>query len=232
MSSSSRRGTRSAIAASAESLSPAVRVSWPSSDRIPATSSRISVSSSTTRISDAILDLFRPFFFLTLACYVHTKNHADHRSATPMEVSRSVVQLQPSTMVLDYLLHDRKTKAGALLARGHIRLQKPLTVLLRQPLAGIHHDNFNRISEFLRDDLDNRLSRHFIRRINCFRRILDDVSESLAQEARIKTAGERLVAQHPHQPDIRTTDLDQERGFAQWLADIEQLHVGFRHTRE
>src|SRR5690606_5014118 len=112
MSSSSRRGTRSAIAASAESLSPAVRVSWPSSDRIPATSSRISVSSSTTRISDAILDLFRPFFFLSLACYVHRKNHADHGSATPMEVSRSIVQFQPSTMVLDYLLHDRMTKTG------------------------------------------------------------------------------------------------------------------------
>src|SRR5690606_30574059 len=138
-----RRGTRSAIAASAESLSPAVRVSWPSSLRMPATSSRISASSSTTRISDAILDLFRPFFFLCLPDLKGRENHADHGSATPMEIFWRIMQLQPPTRVFDNFLHNSQPEPGSLLTGGHIGLEQALSVLFRQSLAGIDHQNLD-----------------------------------------------------------------------------------------
>src|SRR6185312_13002403 len=144
MSRKTRRGTRSAIAASALSLSCAVRVSCPSSSRIPATSSRMSSSSSTMRISDTISDLFRFVAGRPALGLFHPslrrprQDDTDHCSLAPMEFGWSVVQFQPAAMVFDDLLDDRETKPGALLTRCHIGLEKALAVLARQALAVVH----------------------------------------------------------------------------------------------
>src|SRR5690606_34359283 len=121
------RGARSAIAASALSASWAVRASWPSSLRIPATSSRMSSSSSTIRISDAIFNLFR-LFLVHGFCLDSWQHDADQGSAAPMEGGWCVVQFEVPTVVLHDLLDDSEAKASALFPRRHVWLQQPLAV--------------------------------------------------------------------------------------------------------
>src|SRR5690606_24894330 len=146
MSRKTSRGTRSAMAASALSASCAVRVSCPSSLRMPATSSRISSSSSTIRMSDAITYLLD----FTVICHRgprligtapvgRRQDHCDHGPASAMKIRRSVMELQPTSVVLDDLLDDSEAKASAFFPSRHIGLEQALPVFARQALAIVHH---------------------------------------------------------------------------------------------
>src|SRR5262249_18708334 len=153
-----------AIAASAVSLSRAVRVSWPSSLRIPATSSRMSSSSSTIRMSDAISDLFSFSFFCRLGfaggrrCALPDgQENRDHGAAAAVEIGRRVVQLEMAAMVLDDLLDDREAQARPLLPGGHIGLEQPLAILARQTLAIVDHVDADPIALGPGDDADYAL---------------------------------------------------------------------------
>src|SRR5690606_33339669 len=135
MSRKTRRGTRSEIAASALSLSWAVRVSCPSSERIPETISRISTSSSTTRISDAICKfLISSGAGAAVRCGMR-QQHPDHGAVAMIEFRWSIVQFQLSAMLLDDLLDDRKSEPGALFAHRHIGLQYPVPVFGGKPVT-------------------------------------------------------------------------------------------------
>src|SRR5690606_4025807 len=142
MSRKTRRGTRSAIAARALSASWAVRVSWPSPSRMPATSSRMSSSSSTIRMSDAIFNLF---VRLVVRRVCRRQHDADHGPPASVEGFGSVVQFKSPTMVFHDLLDDREAEAGPFFAGRHIGLEQPLAVLARQALAivdNVHGDVF------------------------------------------------------------------------------------------
>src|SRR6266850_7505443 len=117
------------------SESEATRVSYPSSARIPAISSRMSISSSTTRISGATSD---PFFcmhqsLLGLALLAQRKLHPDDGAAG---IARSfiedVVEHELPTVVLEDLAHDGKAEARALGARRDIGFGQAVTMLRRQ----------------------------------------------------------------------------------------------------
>src|SRR5512145_1128555 len=137
-------GRRSSMACKVSSLSLASRVEWPSSSRMPEISSRISVSSSTTRISDAMgysLFLVGAFgaahfsrrFRLRRACLLSVSDRQidAHRGAFHLAVPlRRIGEREGAAMLLDDTLHDSETEPRALLARGHVRLDQPLAILL------------------------------------------------------------------------------------------------------
>src|SRR3982751_4883780 len=108
---------------------------------MPATSSRMSSSSSTMRISDAITDLFsfsfvfRPGFTTRWCGRGGRQDDADHRAAPAMEVRRRIMEFQLAAMVLHDLLDDSETKPGTLLACGHIGLEQSLAILARQAFS-------------------------------------------------------------------------------------------------
>src|SRR5689334_19616156 len=116
---------------------------------MPATSSRMSSSSSTMRISDAIIDLFSFSLVFRLAFAQRRdgrgrQDDADHRPAAAMEIRRRIMKFQPAAMVLHDLLDDSETKPCALLARGHIGLEQPLAILPRQAFAIVDDVDSNR----------------------------------------------------------------------------------------
>src|SRR5262245_25431149 len=146
MSRNTRFGRRAAMAASAWSLFFAVRVPWPSSWRMPATSSRISASSSTIRISDDMAHLSVACGFADFggSLFVGGTFGAEAQpgpspSAVPVG---SIIELDASAVLLEDAADDREPEAGTLLARRHIGLEQAVAVLLRQTGAVV-------------DDVDN-----------------------------------------------------------------------------
>src|SRR5690606_22878784 len=209
MSRKTSRGTRSEIAASALSASWAVRVSWPSSPRMPATSSRMSSSSSTIRMSDAISCL--PGIALHRAGRRCRQDDADHGPAPVMKIGRRVVKLQPAAMVLDNLLDDGKAEAGALLARGHVGFEQPLAVLAWQALAVVDHLDHEVLADAGGADQDRALDAAFaLGGLDRLGRVLDQVAEGLRKQARVEGAHQRLGAEIAGKGDVGATDLDEE----------------------
>src|ERR1700761_265623 len=95
-----------------------MRVSYPSSRRMPEIRSRISSSSSTTRISDAISDPFLLIFstFLTQTLLYQGEGQT-YFGALPVAGIR---QHDFAAMVFHDLAHDRQTQPRALSAGGDI----------------------------------------------------------------------------------------------------------------
>src|SRR5215469_10225114 len=98
-------------------------------------SSRISISSSTTRISGETSD---PFCFMDKPLFdfyrpAQRKHHA--HGCTPClfrQIFGRIVQVQLAAMVFENLAHDGEPKTCALRARGDIRLGEAVAVLRRQ----------------------------------------------------------------------------------------------------
>src|SRR5690606_34763561 len=139
MSRKTRRGTRSEIAASALSLSCAVRVSCPSSDRMPETISRISASSSTTRISDATCEFLISSRSGAAGRHDMRQQHPDHGATAMIEIGRRVVQFELAAVLFYDLLDDGEAEARALLSHRHIGLQDAVPVFGRQAIAVVDH---------------------------------------------------------------------------------------------
>src|SRR5438045_3238922 len=103
---------------------------------MPDTSSRMSVSSSTIRISDAILPLAYRFqtgrLHRLFRRYLRRKPQPYPGTALTGHLNRGVRQFDASTMVLQNPANNGETKSGALLARGDVRLQQARTIFLRQ----------------------------------------------------------------------------------------------------
>src|SRR5690606_15543581 len=147
---------------------------------MPATSSRMSSSSSTIRISDAMFNLFS-LFPARRAGLRRWHHDADHGPPSAMEIRRRIVQFQMAAMVLDDLLDDRKAEPRALFPRRHIGLEQPLAVFTRQPLAVVDHVDRDRVACLRGADADrapNGLA-VALRALDRFGRVLDQVSEGL-----------------------------------------------------
>src|SRR5579871_5254104 len=141
MSSTTSCGRRWRTAVSAPSLSAATLVSNPSSRRMPAMRSRISSSSSTIRISDAICN---PCLLIPGSFFLHTllprwKCQYDLRSrlvlamlAVAMLAVASILQDDLSAMVFHDLADDRQAEARALGPRRNVRLGQSVSMFVRQ----------------------------------------------------------------------------------------------------
>src|SRR5438067_6431875 len=143
MSSTTSCGRRARIAARADSESPATRVEYPSSCRIPAIRSRMSSSSSTMRISDAISD---PFLLIFTSLDVGLDIGGFVRPCGLLAEGEGEPDLGPfptfgigkgdvPAMVFHDLAHDGEPQAGALGARGDIRFSQAMAVFRRQAHA-------------------------------------------------------------------------------------------------
>src|SRR5664279_626852 len=132
-----RFGRRASMAVRASSELRAVRVEKPSSSRMPETSSRMSASSSTIRISLAMLNLrsnFRAGVQNAFALLLRARDgemEAHQRAGT----GRSVEQFDAAAMILENFRNDGKAEAGALRPRRHVGLQQPPPVFARKTLA-------------------------------------------------------------------------------------------------
>src|SRR5262245_4712916 len=138
---------------------------------MPAISSLMSVSSSTTRMSDAMghslflvglgLGLGRVLVctrrrgrarlghdFLRARPFPLAHRKIDpHRGPFDLAVAfRRIGERQRPAMLLDNSLHDREPQPRALVARGHIGLDQALAVLLRQTTAIVDDGNLYPLS--------------------------------------------------------------------------------------
>src|SRR5262245_26138554 len=98
-------------------------------------SSRISISSSTTRISGATCDPFLFMCRLLLLFYRLTqrKLHADNGAGDlARRFVKRIVEEKFATMVFKNLTNDREAESGALGPRRHIWLGQAVTMLGRQ----------------------------------------------------------------------------------------------------
>src|SRR3954451_9197598 len=185
---------------------------------MPATSSRMSSSSSTIRISDAITDLFSFSVFSCsgfaaggVACLPHRQDYRNHGAAPFEEIGRSVVQFEHAAMVLDDLLDDRQAKAGALFARRHIGLEQPLAILARQTLAIVDDIDADLAVLDAGDDAnDAGLPVLALDGLDGFGAILDDIADRLAHQPAVECALQRLGPKTALEGDVGAADLDQE----------------------
>src|SRR5690606_24672722 len=145
MSRMTSEGRRSESAASALSLSAAVRVPKPSSSNIPETRSRISASSSIIRISSAMT---HSCYILTLVLCSLVARLGEQRQCGEIELQqgdrpslRAVAQFERALMIFGNLLHDRQPQPGALGPGGHIRLGKPVLQFRRKAHAVVRDGN-------------------------------------------------------------------------------------------
>src|SRR3954452_747748 len=216
MSRNTRFGRRDLISFSAPSLSRAVRVPWPSSCRRPATSSQMSASSSTIRISDAIsqcslfllLDDDLRFDFFDLCLSLLRRSYAGRartgRRTLVDEVQPhpgaalagkflvTVAQLAAAAVFLENAPDDGEAKAGALLAGGDIRLEQPVAVFLRQANAVVDHVDIDVVPFAHRSHPDAAAAKHALRHgRDGFGRVLDDVGEPLRDQPPIESRRHR-----------------------------------------
>src|SRR5689334_4121565 len=158
-------GRRTRNASVAASASPAPRVSYPSSRRIPSISILMSGSSSTIRMSYAIRHLRRQ----------------DQYSDSARTVV-SVIERQTSPVVFHDLLDNRQSQSGALGLMCYIGFSQPCTIFLRQPDSVISHDDANIVIGLL--DSDGDAARCFAHR-NRISRVLQQVGQRLTDQTAI-----------------------------------------------
>src|ERR1700688_409351 len=104
---------------------------------MPAISSRMSCSSSTTRSSGAISDPFFVIPSLRLACRLLFQRE-DQAHFRARFVILPVAKRDFAPMLLDDLAHDGETEARAFRARRHIGLGQAVALAVRQADAVVH----------------------------------------------------------------------------------------------
>src|SRR5205085_3889981 len=136
-----RCGRRCAIAFSAPSESDATRVSNPSSVRMPAISSRISASSSTTRISGDTGDPFCFMHYPFCLCRFPLREKQCHTGARAglSAVAFAVAQDELAAVVFENLAYDREPESGTLGARRDIGFREAMPIFLRQTDTVVPH---------------------------------------------------------------------------------------------
>src|SRR5258706_3817859 len=248
-----RCGRRSSISFRASSLSRASRQRCPSSSSMPDTRSRMSASSSTTSMSDAIghsLPRWRSHFrhcrlfggnrielgLGTPIPVTNGKDNPDPGTPAAMRAYRRVLEREDAAMLLDNLLNNGKSKAGPLVALGRdVRLEQPRTVLLGQPDAGVSDLDLEFIGGSAGANADARLPRcrsAIARGIDRLGGILDEIGDGLGDEAPVERAEQGLGRQCQIERHVRMTLAEKNDGFLHGIAQIVELHDGLWDTGE
>src|SRR5581483_799230 len=256
MSRITRCGRRSSTAFKASSESRASRVRWPSSCRMPATISRMSASSATIRMSDAICRSFAhwqscaarcggggrcrlPARRLALGGAAHRQRDADQGAVAAPGPGRGVLQRQGAAVLLDTLLHDGEAEASALpLTLGrHIGLEQPHAVLLGQARAVVDYLDVDAVAVAAHDRLDAPAPTLFLLRalrilLDRLLGVLHEVVDRLRDQPAVAGDDDRLVAQPLVEGDVAVAHLPVEHGGAHDVADVVILHLRLGHARE
>src|SRR5690606_31425838 len=124
--STTSEGVRRRTASIASSLSRAVRTWCPSSSRMPEISSRISVSSSMFRMSDAIVGSCAGGAWFARFFDALWQNKTDDGAGRR---PRRIIQLDQPPVVFHDTRDDREARPRPLRARGDIRLDQPVAIL-------------------------------------------------------------------------------------------------------
>src|SRR6185312_4481038 len=210
-----RAGRRALTAAKAPSLSPAMRVSYPSSRRMPEIKSRISSSSSTTRISDAISDPFLLIFntFLTHSLLYHRECERDDGTRR----SGRVVEQDFSAMVFHDLADDGEAEARALGAGRDIGFGEVVAMLGRQADAVVgdaesqHRAAAGIVGMFQRHfDPPRRAVALGLARRDALARVFQHIGQGLGDQPPVALEMHRLLGRVGREHDIGIGDALQE----------------------
>src|SRR5712691_10392757 len=217
MSRNARLGRRVLITASASSLSRAVRVPKPSSCRMPATSSRISLSSSTMRMSGPmVLPLARDLTQLVhglgdLGYMRRGEAQPCPRAAAGEHARRQIVEIDAAAVVLEDAADDGEPEPGPLLAGGDVGLEQPIAILLGQADAVVEHVDEDVAALAPDRNLDaaaiELAGRHRGDRLGG---VLDDVGERLGNEPAIELGRQRALRRLELDVDVGMADAHQE----------------------
>src|SRR5262245_39626092 len=115
---------------------------------MPATKSRISASSSTIKISAAMVLLACNLWFFWVSGIDFAgggNSHANPGAPLAWDFLGGVAQLDPAAVLLDNASYDGKAETGALFTRRHIRLEQSVAVFFGQAdtvVDNIDHDVF------------------------------------------------------------------------------------------
>src|SRR5688500_9040039 len=136
-------------------------------------------------------------------------------------------------MFFENAADDGEAKAGAFLARRHIRLEQPVAVLLRQAGAvvdDVDHD----IPALALDRNIDAAAPQFLRRYRSdrLRGVLHDVGQSLRDQAAVELRRHVLALGLDLYVEIRIADALQEYDLPRRVGDILAGHHRLRHARE
>src|SRR5687767_10523031 len=125
---------------------------------MPPTSSRMSASSSTTRMSAAISGLAHCVLRLNIGWFglpwtTRCKSEPHPGPPPAGRDRRRVVELDPAAMLLEDALHDGEPEAGAFLPGRHIRFEQSIAIFLRQADAVIDYVDHNVVPLIARGDV-------------------------------------------------------------------------------
>src|SRR5215467_11721752 len=165
---------------------------------MPATKSRISASSSTIKISAAMVLLAYTILLFWLSGVGFAGGGNPHPHPSP-PLARNflggITQIDRAAVLFNNASHDSEPKSGALLAGRNVGLEQPAAIFLRQADAVVDDIDHDIVAVPRRVDLDFPFA-EFGRRHGCDRlgRILDGVGERLRNETSVKTCRHRVFA--------------------------------------
>src|SRR6202789_2961569 len=241
MSSTTRCGRRWRTALMQDSPSAATRVSKPSSRMIPETRSRMSSSSSTTRISGAASN---PFLLIPNTFFVRTyftrflpegeEQRHDRAVLLPIAIRATVGQRDFAAMVFGNLAHDGEPEAGALRAGGHIGLGQPVALLMRQADAVVGGAKCDAVADQFqrRHDMTGLLAAGGFARRDRLAGILEHVGERLAHQPSVAFEIDRLGRRLDVEFYRVVCRALQEHRLVQQLQRVLPAHHWRRHARE
>src|SRR5689334_2516897 len=149
---------------------------------MPATKSRISASSSTIKISEAMsLPTHRRWLFrLRLFFTGSRKSHAHPGPPLARNFFTGVTQLDAAAMLLDDPPDDCQPQSRALFACRHVRFEETAPVRFGKAYAVIDHVDHDVVAITFRKNVDRALAEIFGRNgRDRLSRVLDDVGERL-----------------------------------------------------
>src|SRR5436190_3247385 len=152
-------------------------------------SSRISASSSTIRMS-AAMSCFLDCLSWYCLHFGGQRHEAQRNSgaAPAIKLSRRVLEQNAPVVLFHDALDDGEAEAGALLARGHVRLRQAMTVLARQADAVVSNADERLIGIDARFDQDATLVTRLgvLARLDRLARILDEIGHRLSNKPPIE----------------------------------------------
>src|SRR5579863_5146657 len=181
---------------------------------MPETSSRISASSSTMRMSEGI-SAYRLWLGLGLGrgggSRLRGETELHPGAARTRDLFRSIAQLKAPAVLFENSPDDGETQAGALLTGGDIRLKQPRAVLFRQADAIVDDVDNDVVAFALRAD-DNAAAPELGRRDGAdrFGGVLDDVGQRLRDQSPVEPRRHRLWRQFGFEVNIGMSDAQQK----------------------
>ena len=138
-----------------------------------------------------------------------------------------------AAVFLDDAADDGEPEAGALLARGHVGLEQPVAVFLRQADAVVDDVDRRFVALARGKDADCALA-ELVRRHGGDRLggVLDQVGERLRDQPAVEARRHRVLGDLGLDVDVGMADAHQEHGLAHGVGDVLGGDHRLGHARE